>query len=129
MALNDRAKELQNEDVAYNKYLNICADKINAFLKEQGSSIHYDPSKDSGYVEFITNNFEPCTKEQKAIIDFVETLPPYESSLKITPFKMDSYNLFFELEIPYDLTKKEFSTEENYRVYKQHVFSATHDFD
>ena len=121
----------RNEDSARMEYLRECAIKINHYLESKGSSLRYNPEMNSDYVEFITNNFELGSTEQKEIIDFVDNLPPFEGSgIEIKPSNtMTSYEVFYEENIPLNLTKSDFSSEDNYRIYEQHVYAATHDFD
>lgn len=121
----------KNEDTARMAYLRECATKINCFLKRSGSTIVYNPETDSDCHEFITNHFVLGSKEQNEIIEFVETLPRFEESgVEIQPSTaMSSYNVFFEEDIPFNLVRSDFSSEDNFGIYKQHVYAVTHDFD
>lgn len=121
----------KDKDTARMTYLRACATQINSFLKSNGRTLVYNPETDSDYHEFITNHFELGSKEQDAIIKFVSTLPSFEESgVEILPSTtMTSYAVFYEEDIPFNLVRSDFSSEDNFRMYKQHVYAATHDFD
>lgn len=125
-----RAEVLKNEDAAYLAYLNKCALKINRFLEGSGSDVRYNPDSDSDFVEFITNAFEYDSKEQKAMIEFVRTLPKYKYEYEIPHSSvLESYKIFLSESVPCDLTRKDFPSEDVFRMYEQHVCAATSDDD
>lgn len=120
----------RKQETAFIAYLNECAPKINRFLENSGSYLRYNPETDSDFHEFIANEFEFGSKEQMAIIAFVRTLPKFECSVKVPSIgRWKSYEVFLDESIPDDLTRKDFPSEDYYRVYTRHVFDATHDFD
>lgn len=125
-----RIEALRKQETAFIAYLNECAPKINRFLENSESCLRYNPETDSDFHEFIANEFEFGSKEQMAIIAFVRTLPKFECGVKVPSVgQLKSYKVFFDESIPYNLTKKDFPSEDHYRVYTKHVFDATHDFD
>lgn len=125
-----RIEACKDEEDAFVKYLNECASKINRFLEASGSELRYNPETDSDFHEFISNKFELGSQEQEAIITFCSTLPDFEYGVEIPSVTLlKSYKVFMEESIPYNLARKNFPSEDCYRIYTQHVYAATHDYD
>lgn len=126
-----RASLLAKEDILYAQYNEKCAEKINNFLKSIGSKKSYDPSKNSCTEYFVVDNFEEGSEEQSKVIDFCEkNITNLESGIEISKsLFLSSYRVFAELNIPLNLTRKDFSSDEIFKMYKEHVYSATHDND
>ena len=107
-----------------------CAKIINKHLQEIGSEKRYDTSKYSCIEYFIVDEFEEGSKEQLELIDFCEKNIPLPECEDISDsFPYFSYEAFMRLDMPLDLKRSDFSSDEIFKKYKEHVFSATHDFD
>lgn len=125
-----RLEAARKQETAFIAYLNECAPKINRFLENSGSYLRYNPETDSDFHEFIANEFEFGSKEQMATIAFVRTLPKFECGVNVPSVGLlKSYEVFLDESIPDNLTRKDFPSEDYYRVYTKHVFDATRDFD
>lgn len=107
-----------------------CAEIINKHLQEIGSEKRYDTNKYSCTEYFIVDAFEEGSKEQLELIDFCEKNVPLPECEDISDyFPYFSYEAFMRLNMPLNLKRSDFSSEEIFKKYNEHVFSATHDFD
>lgn len=127
----ERASLLSKEDALYAQYNKKCAEKINNFLLGIGSKKSYDPSKNSCIEYFIVDNLEEGSEEQSKVIEFCEkNIENFESGIDIPKsLFLSSYKVFAKLNIPLNLTRNDFSFDETFEMYKEHVYSATHDND
>lgn len=124
----ERKALLAKQDESLVRHNARCAELINKYLKESGSTKRYDVTCYSCPENFIVDNFEGA--EQINLIKFCEKNIPAYVEISI-PAKLwySSYRAFNELGISLKLTRRDFSSAQYYNVYKEHVFSATHDFD
>lgn len=129
--LEDRKLLGTKEDELYCQYNKKCAEKINKFLDGIGSDKRYDSNECSCVENFIVDNFEEGSEEQGKVIAFCENnIISFESRIEIPKsLCLSSYKVFLDLNIPMNLTKGDFSSIEIFKIYKEHVYSATHDND
>lgn len=121
----------KKSDKEYQNYLNKCAEEINKFLEQKGSDVRFDATKDASFDFFAACKFEEGGKMQNDFFEFVDNkLPRFKQTVEI-PHELYHSSLtdFVELNIPLNLKREDFSSDEHYRIYKGHVRAILSDRD
>lgn len=130
-----RGKEITQlyleEQKLYARYNQECAERINRFLESIGSKKRFVPTQSSCFEYFVVDNFSDEDEESEKVVEFCKkNIPRFKSGIKIPKnLCLSGFKAFQELNIPLNLQRTNFSSEEMFKEYMSHVHSVMHDCD
>lgn len=114
----------------YKTYMSEITHKLNNFLETEGFKIRYNPDIHMGIEHFLSNIFKNEWEINDKIVSFIDKLPRFKSNLKFPKQYCGlAFRVACDIELPLNLTRKDFSSCPSYEEYQNYVHEVIYDMD